>query len=48
MRTPFCVFHISLLVGFFFNLWRPGWPLFITIALYYQIVGKLRLHRRRK
>ena len=41
---PIVVTIIYLLLGFVFNLWHPAWILFITIPVYYSIVG----HRCRR
>lgn len=34
----FCVI-VFMALGFFFNLWHPGWIVFITIPIYYMICG---------
>jgi hypothetical protein len=33
---PLFVTGLYLLLGFAFNLWHPGWLLFLTIPLYYM------------
>jgi transcriptional regulator with XRE-family HTH domain len=41
---PLCVTIVFLLLGFLFDLWHPAWILFITIPIYYSVVG----HRCRR
>lgn len=36
---PIVITIIYLLLGFTFNLWHPAWILFITIPIYYSLVG---------
>lgn len=36
---PIFVTVIYLFIGFAFNLWHPGWLLFITIPLYYSVAA---------
>ena len=43
---PLVVTVIYLILGFTFNLWHPGWILFITIPIFYSFAGYS--HRRRK
>ena len=44
---PVCVTIVYLILGFAFNLWHPGWILFITIPVYYSFFGyRCRKHRR--
>ena len=43
---PLVVTVIYLILGFAFNLWHPGWILFITIPIFYSFAGYS--HRRRK
>ena len=33
---PIFITILYLVLGFFFNLWHPGWLLFLTIPLYYM------------
>ena len=33
---PMFITILYLVLGFFFNLWHPGWLLFLTIPLYYM------------
>ncbi len=36
---PILVTVVYLFIGFAFNLWHPGWLLFITIPLYYSVAA---------
>ena len=36
---PIFVAIVYLFLGFVFNLWHPGWMLFITIPIYYSVVS---------
>jgi transcriptional regulator with XRE-family HTH domain len=36
---PILVTIVYLFIGFVFNLWHPGWILFITIPLYYSVAA---------
>jgi transcriptional regulator with XRE-family HTH domain len=36
---PILVTIVYLFIGFGFNLWHPGWILFITIPLYYSVAA---------
>jgi transcriptional regulator with XRE-family HTH domain len=50
VRFPYPIFVtiIYFLLGYSFNLWHPGWLLFVTIPIYYSVVGVTgRRHRRR-
>ena len=43
---PIVVTIIYLLLGFTLDLWHPGWILFITIPIFYSLVGcRHRKHR---
>jgi hypothetical protein len=33
---PIFITFLFLLLGFVFNLWHPGWLLFLTVPLYYM------------
>lgn len=36
---PLVVTVIYLILGFSFNVWHPAWILFITIPIFYSVVG---------
>jgi transcriptional regulator with XRE-family HTH domain len=36
---PVAVTMVYLLIGFLFNLWHPGWLLFMTIPVYYTAIS---------
>ena len=36
---PIVIVIIYLVIGFLFNLWHPGWIIFLTIPFYYWIVA---------
>lgn len=44
---PIFVTIIYLFIGFVFNLWHPGWLLFITIPLYYSVAAYYGNRKRR-
>ena len=37
--TPFISLIIFLVCGYCFNLWHPGWVVFITVPVYYLILS---------
>ena len=43
---PVVVVIIYLVIGFFFNLWHPGWIIFLTIPFYYWIVSIVQRDQR--
>jgi multidrug efflux pump subunit AcrB len=36
---PVLVAFVYLVIGFLYNLWHPGWILFLTVPFYYWIVS---------
>lgn len=42
---PVLVSLVYLVLGFFFNLWHPGWIIFLTIPLYYLPASQRRWQR---
>ena len=38
---------IYLLLGIFKSLWHPGWLLFLTVPVYYAIVGFIRTRKEK-
>ncbi len=44
---PLLITILYLILGFGLDLWHPAWILFVTIPVYYSIVGKKRYRRRR-
>jgi len=45
---PIIITIIYLLLGFIWRLWHPGWLVFLTIPIYYGIVGTFSEKKRKK
>ena len=43
---PVVLTIIYLGMGFIFNLWHPGWMLYLTIPVYYWGIGELRKRKK--
>lgn len=39
---PVAVTFIYLAIGFMFGWWHPGWMLFLTIPIYYCVIGGMK------
>jgi len=48
LPVPLFVAGAYLLMGFLGNLWHPGWLIFLTIPIYYQLVAMLAAKSLRK
>lgn len=50
MAFPYPIFVtiIFLILGFVFNLWHPGWLVYLTIPLYYAVVANMGKKNKRK
>jgi hypothetical protein len=45
---PVLIMMIYLLLGIFKSLWHPGWLLFLTVPVYYAIVGFIRTRKEKQ
>jgi len=46
--VPLVITIIYLIMGFLWNLWHPGWVVFLAIPIYYEVVGMFTAKGARK
>jgi transcriptional regulator with XRE-family HTH domain len=48
LPAPLIVATVYLIMGFIYNLWHPGWVIFLAIPIYYETVGMFMAKNAKK